>query len=101
MNQRQNEKKLVDAFKTFFQKTINPHVSTNQSVMNEWKYFSRLISTDPIDISQIEFYLLLANKTQNVNQQPPPPNQYRSSAVNEMNQMKFTSPQISSQKMIP
>lgn len=33
--------------------------------MNEWKYFSRLISTEPIDYSQIEFYILLANKSQN------------------------------------
>lgn len=32
--------------------------------MNEWKYFSRLISSEPIDYSQIEFYLLLANKSQ-------------------------------------
>lgn len=37
--------------------------------MNEWKYFSRLISAEPIDYSQIEFYLLLANKSQH-NPQP-------------------------------
>lgn len=37
--------------------------------MNEWKYFSRLISADPIDYSQIEFYLLLANKSHH-NPQP-------------------------------
>lgn len=39
--------------------------------MNEWKYFSRLISTDPIDYSQIEFYLLLANKSQHAPQSTP------------------------------
>lgn len=44
MNDRTNEKKLVEAFRTFFEKSINPYVNTNESVMNEWKYFSRLIS---------------------------------------------------------
>lgn len=40
-----NERKLVDAFKTFFQKSISPYVSSNEQVMNEWKYFSKLLST--------------------------------------------------------
>jgi len=46
--------------------------------MNEWKYFSRLISSEPIDYSQIEFYLLLANKSQ-VNPQPVQPD-YRNTS---------------------
>ena len=48
-----NEKKLVEAFKTFFDKSISPFVSNNDGVMNEWKYFSKLISADPIDYNQI------------------------------------------------
>lgn len=49
--------------------------------MNEWKYFSRLISTDPIDYSQIEFYILLANKS-NVAPQSPQLD-YRSTSFGE------------------
>jgi hypothetical protein len=52
------------AFRTFFDKSVLPFVSTNEVVMNEWKYFSRLISADLIDYNQVEFYLLLANKSQ-------------------------------------
>ena len=68
--------------------------------MNEWKYFSRLISADPIDINQIEFYLLLANKPQNTMNQLMQQNEYRGSGLNEMNQIKLISPQVSSQKSI-
>ena len=34
MSTRPQEKKLADAFKTFFEKTISPYVSHNESVMN-------------------------------------------------------------------
>jgi len=30
--------------------------------MREWSHLSKIISSDPIDYSQIEFYLLLSNK---------------------------------------
>jgi hypothetical protein len=60
MSERSNEKKLVEAFETFFDKSVFPFVYSNESVMNEWKYFARLISADPVDYAQIEFYLLLA-----------------------------------------
>jgi hypothetical protein len=72
MNERSNERKLVEAFRTFFDKSISPYLSTNDTVMNEWKYFSKLISADPIDYNQIEFYLLLANKSNNSTQPQPP-----------------------------
>jgi hypothetical protein len=81
MNERNNEKKLTEAFRTFFDKSISPYLSGNETVMNEWKYFSKLISADPIDYSQIEFYLLLANKSNNSTQPPPPPSDYRSSGL--------------------
>ena len=48
-----HEQKLAQAFKIFFERTVSPYLSHNETVMNEWKYFHRLISTDPIDISQI------------------------------------------------
>jgi hypothetical protein len=33
--------------------------------MREWNHLSKIINADPIDYSQIEFYLLLANKGSN------------------------------------
>jgi hypothetical protein len=33
--------------------------------MREWNHLSKIINADPIDYSQIEFYLLLANKGNN------------------------------------
>lgn len=89
-DQAANERKLVEAFRTFFDKSISPYVNNNESVLNEWKYFSRLISTDPIDYSQIEFYILLANKSQ---QSPSPPD-FRSSAYHDL---KYNPPQTPSQ----
>jgi hypothetical protein len=34
--------------------------------MREWNHLSKIINADPIDYSQIEFYLLLANKGNNI-----------------------------------
>ena len=34
MHEKSNEKKLVEAFKTFFDKSIGPYVSNNESIMN-------------------------------------------------------------------
>ena len=39
-----------------------PYVSQNEEIMREWNHLSKIINADPIDYSQIEFYLLLANK---------------------------------------
>ena len=57
-----SERKLVEAFKTFFEKSVAPHLSGNDEVVREWNHLNKIISADPIDYSQIEFYLLLANK---------------------------------------
>lgn len=57
-----SEKKLVEAFKTFFEKSVAPYVSNNDDILREWNHLNKIISADPIDYSQIEFYLLLSNK---------------------------------------
>lgn len=93
-DQQANEKKLVEAFKTFFDKSISPYVSNNDAVMNEWKYFSRLISTEPIDYSQIEFYILLANKSQH-HSSPNINNDYSSNAP--YSDSRYNPPQTPSQ----
>jgi hypothetical protein len=41
---------------------VAPYVSGNDDVMREWNHLNKIISSDPIDYSQIEFYLLLSNK---------------------------------------
>ena len=39
-----------------------PFVNQNDDVMREWNHLNKIISAEPIDYSQIEFYLLLSNK---------------------------------------
>ena len=41
----------------------------NDEVMREWNHLNKIISADPIDYSQIDFYLLLSNKNNNTSQQ--------------------------------
>jgi hypothetical protein len=41
---------------------VVPYVSQNEEIMREWNHLSKIINAEPIDYSQIEFYLLLANK---------------------------------------
>ncbi len=60
-----SEKQIVDAFKAFFEKNILPSVNENEEIMKEWNHLSKLINSQPIDYSQIDFYLLLANKNNN------------------------------------
>jgi hypothetical protein len=42
---------------------VAPYVSQNDDIMREWSHLNKMISCEPIDYSQIEFYLLLANKS--------------------------------------
>jgi hypothetical protein len=67
-----SERKLVEAFKTFFEKSVAPYVSGNDDIIREWNHLNKIISSDPIDYSQIEFYLLLSNKGGNSSPQPAP-----------------------------
>lgn len=64
-----NEKKLVEVFRTFFEKTVMPAVIQNDEIMREWNHLNKIISADSIDYAQIEFYLLLSNKNNTTNSQ--------------------------------
>lgn len=77
-----------------------PYVSQNEEIMREWNHLSKIISGDPIDYSQIEFYLLLANKgnsnskgsQQNINSSsklPEDSNKFRYSDFNTMEKSQF------------
>jgi len=44
-------------------KSVTPYLSDSH-VINEWRYLSGIMSGDPIDFGQIDFYLLMANKNQ-------------------------------------
>ena len=71
-----------------------PFVSENDKVMSEWTHLSKIINADPIDYSQIEFYLLLSNKNtggnskgsqhniSSANKIPDDPNKFRYSDFN-------------------
>jgi hypothetical protein len=48
-----SEKKLIEAFKVFVEKSIIPCIYTNWTLMREWKDFLHMISVEPIDYHQI------------------------------------------------
>jgi hypothetical protein len=53
----------VDAFKAFMEKGVAPFFPEDHSVVNEWKFLSTMLSADPVDYSQIDFYLMMTNKS--------------------------------------
>jgi hypothetical protein len=53
------EKKLIEVFRTFFDKIVLPSVKNNDKVISEWKYLNSLISEEHIDYSKLDFYLVL------------------------------------------
>jgi hypothetical protein len=57
-----NEKKLVDAFKAFMENGVIPCLPEDHIILNEWKFLSGILTLEPIDKNQIDFYLLMANK---------------------------------------
>jgi hypothetical protein len=42
-----------------------PHNPNNDVLTNEWKMFNSIISSDPIDPNQLDFYIYMANKQTN------------------------------------
>lgn len=57
-----NEKKLVEAFKAFMENGVFPCLPEDHIILNEWKFLSGILTLEPIDKNQIDFYLLMANK---------------------------------------
>lgn len=57
-----NEKKLVDAFKAFMENGVIPCLPEDHIILNEWRFLSGILTLEPIDQNQIDFYLLMANK---------------------------------------
>jgi hypothetical protein len=57
-----SEKQIVEAFRSFFDKSVLPFVSHSDAVMREWTFLSKIITSEPIDYGQVEFYLLMATK---------------------------------------
>jgi hypothetical protein len=35
------------------------------SALNEWKYLSGIFSNEPVELAQLDFYMLMANKGSN------------------------------------
>jgi hypothetical protein len=58
------QKKLVDALKVFMENTVAPTLGEEHPSLHEWKYLSGILSGEPIDHNQIEFYLLMSNKSE-------------------------------------
>lgn len=49
----------------FMEKGVVPVLGEEHPCLNEWKYLSGILSADIIDPSQLDFYLLMANKAGN------------------------------------
>jgi len=64
------EKKLIEVFRTFFDKIVLPTVKNNDKVVSEWKYLNSLISEEHIDYSKLDFYLVLLAPEKMANKQP-------------------------------
>jgi hypothetical protein len=43
---------------------VLPLNTTNEVLLNDWKHFNNIISGDPIDTKQLDFYLYVVNKQQ-------------------------------------
>lgn len=86
-----NEKILVEALKNFMNQSVIPSLPQNHPSLNEWKFLNGIISSNPIDCSQLEFYLHMVNKN-NSPQQQSIPNKSISSPYSE----NMTSPPKSS-----
>jgi hypothetical protein len=68
-------------------------VSQNDDIMREWNHLNKIISADPIDYSQIEFYLLLSNKNSTSSSQGGSKTNIGSSnkiADNEANRFRYS-----------
>lgn len=48
-----SERKIVEAFRAFFEKSVAPYVGQNDDVMREWSHLNKIISSEPIDYNQI------------------------------------------------
>jgi len=57
------EKKLIEALQSFMNNSVLPCFPDNHSSVSEWKFLSGILSGQPIDYNQIDFYLLMANKS--------------------------------------
>ena len=57
--------------------------------MREWNHLSKIISANPIDYSQIEFYLLLAKKAGNIGLQVPSNHQTIGSSTSISDENKY------------
>ena len=57
--------------------------------MREWNHLNKILSSDPIDYTQIEFYLLLANKNKGSQQNISSYGKIQEESVNRFRQSDF------------
>jgi len=43
-------------------RTVAPVLGEGHVALNEWKYLAGILSNEPVDSAQLDFYLLMANK---------------------------------------
>lgn len=47
------------------EKSVVPSLGETHSSLSEWKYLNGILSADRIDSDQLEFYIMMANKSGN------------------------------------
>ena len=52
-----SDRKLVDAFKIFFDRLLAPVLKSHPSIMVEWKNLSSILSSEPIEYSKLDHYI--------------------------------------------
>lgn len=53
---------MVELLKSFMNRTVVPALPDNHHSLNEWKFLNGIISSNPVDCAQLDFYLHMVNK---------------------------------------
>ena len=57
------ESKLVEALQSFMNNSVLPCLPKDHTAASEWRFLSGILTGRPIDYNQLDFYLLMANKS--------------------------------------
>lgn len=65
-----NSKKLAEALISFMNRSVIPILPENHHSLNEWRFLNGILASNPIDYSQLDFYLHMVNKNSAPQPQP-------------------------------
>lgn len=62
--EKDKQKQLVSFFKQFVTTALFKHFRASEEALNEWNYFSSLLSQENIDIEKLKLYLEVLSKNE-------------------------------------